>query len=577
MFVHGPLQWSHAAGLANPLALPSTPPIFVSSKAAGSWTDVHGPLLADSSWTVAIVKNGIAEELAISPAEVRLFNGTTELCDGAASLTCLGTTHPIFLTLMRRSAKQMRWFQRAGGAGFQRGKLSSIISELNALKLHEDPDALLTAMAWHSGLFVPTLASLLQDAKGNYSFMMAAVRRFGPCLALLDYVGDVLWADRNFILEILQYRNGHGLVSNRHILDHVRDTLWSDYDFILGVMHYARGGLLVRVADVLRVDHNFALQLLPCVGQEVLEHAGHNAWTDRDFILKALTFVGPRLFHQVPSEITSDPFFMYKVVLHHPEALRFAAYSLRDNCAFVLELLTYFHRASRKGEFSHRQNKDLRSTASAFSFASARLRSDKGFVLSAVQLDGYSLAHASRDLRADAEVIFTAVRQCPFSICYAIGMETLAHELIEEKKWYWWKHDTVCIPYPKDCMLVDLLADAYNKFRQRAYRSSGRRRSVLQIASETWSALQRRRSRQREWRSAFEAEEAFWSKCGPKSVREKRRPDTLQHKRECDEARCAGGCGARTGAWDSGKTFDRSRGRALQLKAGRRRDRDEKF
>lgn len=211
-----------------------------------------------------------------------------------------------------------------------------------------------------------------------------------------------------------------------------------------------------------------------------------------------------------------------------------------------------------------------------FLFASARLRSDKDFVLAVLQLDGNSLAFASRDLRADAEVIFTAVRQCPLAIRYAIGMETLAHEMIQEKDRYAGRYNNASVPFARDCLLGGLLGAAYNKFRQRTYRSAGRRRCILQIASEIWPALQRRRSEQRQWRSAMEAEEAFWSKCSPKWTPKKIRPYNWQDKHECDEVCCAGGCGPHEGARDIKPKFDLSRGRALQLKVARRHARDEK-
>lgn len=105
---------------------------------------------------------------------------------------------------------------------------------------------------------------------------------------------------------------------------------------------------------------------------------------------------------------------MWAAVTQNIRALRYASEGLKDDRAFMLEVVTSYGKSEP--------------AASAFPFVSARLKADRDFVLEAVRVNGYVFESVSEKLRDDREIVLTAVRNLACAIIFAYASATLRRD-----------------------------------------------------------------------------------------------------------------------------------------------------
>lgn len=253
------------------------------------------------------------------------------------------------------------------------------------------------------------------ELTGDKDFMLGVLKRdisaFDGYEHAKDYYIDVvlseLLADKDFVMAAIEY-------SLRPFCERLSEGLKADRDVVTASLRKWQGGhaaldVYLAAPNDLKEDKEIYM-LLPFPGDlpvsRICKEVPQRVLDDKDFIL-ALAGYNNMLEFQVDiwEKWKHDRDVVRTVAVSRPAIFREAGDSLREDTAFVIELMT-----ETQGTYPRRQ---------IYEEASERLKKDKGFLREAAKLGGVSLGACPEEFKADKELVLAIVKNDGWELQYA--------------------------------------------------------------------------------------------------------------------------------------------------------------
>ncbi len=206
---------------------------------------------------------------------------------------------------------------------------------------------------------------------------------------LNDHADDSLWADREFMLELIKslLPIGSWIEPLNRIFDHASDSLKTDREFMLeAVRNY--GGALEFASDTFKADRELVLEAVRNNGR-ALKFASDTFKADREVMIEAVRNDGTVL-SDASDTLKADCEVVIEAVKKWAQALQYASDTLKADREVVLEA--------------------VKTWGISLQYASDTLKADREVVIEAVRNDGWALENASDSFKADREVVIEAIR-----------------------------------------------------------------------------------------------------------------------------------------------------------------------
>ena len=250
------------------------------------------------------------------------------------------------------------------------------------------------------GLAWRALSYASSEMKQDREVVTAAVQQHSSAL---QFAAPVLKGDRGIVLE--------AVAQNGSALKHASDQLRSDRGVVLRAVTQ-NGSALKHASEQLRGDRGVVLEAVTRYGS-ALEYASEDLRGDRGVVLEAVAQNGSMLKH-ASQQLSADRDVVLRAVAQNGNALVHASEQLRGDRGVVLEAVA--------------------KSGVALAHASEQLREDRGVVLEAVAQSGFALKYASEQLQGDRAVVWKACSSNAFMTCFDVSaLEHASGELKSDR------------------------------------------------------------------------------------------------------------------------------------------------
>lgn len=276
------------------------------------------------------------------------------------------------------------------------------------------------------------IASAPDEIKECAEVVLAAVRH-GKA-KVIEHAGPMLRSDGAFFANAIE-------LCGVNALAYAAENILSDQGVILKAIERSGADALFYASKTLLSNQDFIVRVLgeqewevviPLIGQKLL--------ADRTFVTKAIELCGADVLRDASEEIRSDNKFLLAAIELDYKVFEYASDPLRSDCTFVLEALQrcpYLFSKLEENGCDLEERVDMafpvgralladrtfvakaieRGGAYVVKHATEEVKSDRQFLLDAIEHDCNVFSYASYSLRSDRTFVLEALQRHPSLFC----------------------------------------------------------------------------------------------------------------------------------------------------------------
>ncbi|HLM84226.1 MAG TPA: DUF4116 domain-containing protein [Candidatus Bathyarchaeia archaeon] len=296
--------------------------------------------------------------------------------------------------------------------------------DLASEELRADKDVVLASFGASSDNF--RYAS--ENLRGDKEVVLAAIRAggHGASLDILKYASEEMRDDDEVATVVL-----HDKHDTRKNFEFLSERLRSDKGIALAALaHRDNGKLICLVSENLQGDRDVAMKSI-LSGNIKLENISEELRSDKNFLLEVMDkldgYDSVKFYTGLSPEMQKDKKIIISLISSHPRySIDIPVEALKDR-DIVLEIFKYNPSITSASDIPKEFREDetlifeaMKYRSGAFWKAGLKLRSDKNFILKAIQMsDGRAMEAASDELKNDFDFVLLAFQTNSNTIEYA--------------------------------------------------------------------------------------------------------------------------------------------------------------